>query len=128
MGRQTCILVIDDDAGHLDILATLLKHHGYAVLVENTPAAGFATACRAQPDAVLLGLHFGGAPAGLGLIDRLRSSEQTAWMPIVVVSSFLDVHQDDLRERRVAHVPKGGDLTRVVSTLQAMLRNAPPSD
>lgn len=126
MGRQTCILVIDDDADHLDILATLLRHHGYAVLVENTPAAGFAAACRVRPDAVLLGLHFGGAPEGLGLIDRLRTSEQTASIPVVVVSSFLDVHLDDLLKRRVTHVPKGGDLARVVSTLQSMLRDAPP--
>src|SRR5690606_23110113 len=82
MTEPARILVVDEDADHLDIVATLLDHHGYRVELETTPEAGLEAAQRNPPDAIITALHFGGLPAGLSFIDRLRESRETASIPI----------------------------------------------
>jgi CheY-like chemotaxis protein len=121
MDRAARVLIVDEDPDHLNILATLLAHHHYRVAVETAPEDGFTTAMRDRPDAVLMGLHFGGVPAGLELIDRLRAQPATASIPILVVSSFTDMHDGELRERGIRRVPKGGHLAQIVDELKSLL-------
>lgn len=115
------ILVVDHDPDHVDILSTLLRHHGYEVVARTAPDAAFATATRIRPDAVVTGLHFDGVPLGLALIDRLRADSGTAAIPIVVVSSFTDIHENQLRARSVRCVPKGPDLPLLIPALRDLL-------
>lgn len=123
MDRAARILVVDEDPDHLNILATLLQHHDYAVSVEPTPNDGVAAAVRDRPDAILTGLHFNGRPDGLDLIDRLREQTETASIPIIVVSSFTDMHDDELRARGVRCVQKGGHLPDIIEILEVLLRD-----
>ena len=127
MPEPKCILLIDEDADHLAILATLLRHHGYGVVTAPSPAMGIGAARQRRPAAILLGLHFGGEPAGLAQIDALRSDPATGHIPIVVVSSFTDVHLDALEKRQVPHVAKGGDVKRVLAALDVVL-TPPPTE
>lgn len=122
MTEPARILVVDEDADHLDIVATLLDHHGYRVELETTPEAGLEAAQRNPPDAIITALHFGGLPAGLSFIDRLRESRETASIPIVVVSSFTDIHERELRARGVRFVQKGAHLGRIVDQLDTLLK------
>ncbi len=110
--------MIDGDADHLTILATLLQHHGYGVMTEPDPDRGLEIAREQRPAGILLALHYGGAPLGIGLIDRLRAEPATKGIPIVVVSSFTDVHLDELEARRVPHVAKGGDMKRIITAVE----------
>src|SRR5690606_3969820 len=90
--------------------------------LETTPEAGLEAAQRNPPDAIITALHFGGLPAGLSFIDRLRESRETASIPIVVVSSFTDIHERELRARGVRFVQKGAHLGRIVDQLDTLLK------
>ncbi|HEU5208953.1 MAG TPA: response regulator [Longimicrobiales bacterium] len=121
MNGPARILVVDEDADHLEIVATLLDHHGYRVACETSPGTGLTTAQVRRPDIIVTALHFGGLPAGLSFIDLLRERPATASIPIVVVSSFTDMHEQELRARNVRCVQKGGHLGRIIEEIESLL-------
>lgn len=114
------VLIIDDNADHIAILSALLSYHGYALMTANTPENGLRFAAQHQPSAILLDLHFDEDPIGIRLIDQLHADPATSNIPLLVVSSFTDFHDDELRARGVPHVSKGGDIESVLDFVRGV--------
>jgi DNA-binding response OmpR family regulator len=84
---EASILIVDDDATNVALLDRLLRRAGFGNLFETTdPRLALGLFRSKQPDLVLLDL---GMPHldGFALIAELRSSEDGAGVPILVVTA-----------------------------------------
>lgn len=123
MTEGALVLVIDDDADHLIIHATLLTHGGYTVITARTPEAGLELARERRPGLILLDLHFGGESRGLEMLDALAGDPDTAAIPVIVITAFGDLYPGEIARRKAHMVRKGGDPKRL---LEAVSRVLPP--
>ncbi|HEX2700483.1 MAG TPA: response regulator transcription factor [Acidimicrobiales bacterium] len=116
--REVGILLVEDDPGGAEVVATALRAREYAVTVVTTGADALEAVSRCEPDVVVLDL---GLPDidGIEVCRRLRR-----WFlnPIVVLSA------DGAEDRKIAALDEGADdyVTKPFSVpeLQARLRVA----
>lgn len=79
------ILVIEDDPGILEALATRLRRHDFLVRTASRAAEGLAQARSDRPDLVLLDLRLPDAD-GLTVCQELADDPATCLIPIIVLS------------------------------------------
>ena len=86
------ILVVDDEASNMLILAISLRHRGHLVLEASCPEQALEMARRERPDVVLMDLMFHQASMdGIEAIRRLKADRRTADIPVVAhTASVLD--------------------------------------
>lgn len=84
------VLVVDDDDRNRKLARDVLRAAGLATLEAATGRDALALARRSRPDCVLLDL---GLPdmAGTDVARELREHEQTAHIPVVVLSAVSDL-------------------------------------
>ena len=84
MGKKT-LLVVDDDSDLLGALIIRLRASGYNVISATDAVQATAQARREQPDLVLLDI---GLPAGNGflVLERMKMNQQTASIPVIVIT------------------------------------------
>ena len=80
------ILIVEDEATQLTLVAKQLKTAGYEVIGARDGMTAISTARKEKPDLVLLDL---GLPAGDGFVvmQRLQTLLSTSIIPIIVLSS-----------------------------------------
>ena len=81
------MLYVDDNDANVALLEQMLERRGMVrVMSAATAADGLALARRVRPDVVLLDLHL---PDGTGrdVLDALRAGDETAHVPVVIVSA-----------------------------------------
>jgi two-component system, OmpR family, response regulator len=116
------ILVIEDEAELLNVIARALREKGYAVDESSDGEEGFYKATTWSYDAVVLDLMLPGLD-GWEFLRRLRRSHKT---PVLIVSA-----RDTVKDR-VAGLDLGADdylikpfaLTELFARLQALIRRA----
>jgi len=91
------VLVVDDEPNMRFLLGMILESDGYEVVEAKHGAAALERVKEERPDLVVTDLMMP-VMNGRELIERLRSDDETAAMPILVVSS-----------RPTADVPGGAD-------------------
>lgn len=86
------ILVVDDVAAHLKMLARALEESGYLVQTAGDGAQALASAQRDPPDLVLLDVDM---PVldGYETCRRLKAQEQFAATPVIFLSGLSDIPQ-----------------------------------
>jgi len=105
-GGPARILVVDDDAKAVALVATILESERYEVLRAYGGAEAVAMAEREQPDLVITDLMMPNM-SGFEVVRALRTSERTARIPIIVLTAK-DLTAED-RERL------SGDVTAVLA-------------
>jgi signal transduction histidine kinase/CheY-like chemotaxis protein len=85
-GRDVTVLVVDDDPSAIELLASQLRQNRYAVLAAHGGRAGIELAQRHRPDLIALDLEMPDVN-GFDVVEALRSSPDTARIPIVVVTA-----------------------------------------
>ena len=83
------ILVVDDVPENRRLLEAILAPHGYDVLSAGDGAAALELVDSAQPDLVLLDILMP-PPDGYDVCRRLRDREETAVLPVIMLTSSLD--------------------------------------
>lgn len=80
------ILLIEDKAGLLDTLKSLLELHDYTVFTARNGEEGLTLAIRHLPDLVISDIYM---PVidGYELLDRFRQHPQLATIPILITSA-----------------------------------------
>jgi signal transduction histidine kinase/CheY-like chemotaxis protein len=84
--RDVTVLVIDDDANAVEILASFLHQAGYVVLCAFGGQEGIELARRYRPDVIALDLEMPEVN-GFDVVEALKRDADTAHIPIVVVTS-----------------------------------------
>lgn len=82
------ILVIDDRQELLALLRMLLEDADYGVSVLDNGELVEETVQKNQPDLIILDIRLG-AVSGLDVLERLRSAQATASIPVIVATAAL---------------------------------------
>jgi signal transduction histidine kinase/CheY-like chemotaxis protein len=118
------LLVIDDDPAFRDLLAEELARFDYTVLLAESGEKGIAMARADAPDVIVLDLVLPGT-TGFEVAEELRKTENTAHIPILVMTS-MDLSREDrarLQSKIAAIVPKGrSPATRLLTAIHQLER------
>ncbi|HVP09010.1 MAG TPA: response regulator [Burkholderiales bacterium] len=96
------VLVVDDDPDMTGFLVRLLKQQGLQAETASDGNVALARIAAAPPDMVLLDVQMPG-PDGFEICRRLKSSEVTALVPVVLVTALED------QDSRVRGIEAGAD-------------------
>jgi len=99
--EKPTILVVDDVPANVRLLEAVLVPHGYDVVTAADGAAALAVVDSAQPDLVLLDVLMPGLD-GYSVCTRLRRNEETAVLPVIMVTSSVG-------EEKVRAIEAGAD-------------------
>lgn len=115
------VLVVDDEHGVRELLATALRKAGYRVRPVSSGEAALAAIAQAVPQAVISDLIMPQGMSGFELIARLRHDPRTEHTPVLIVTGK-DLTPEDRRliVDQIADVIRKGDL--LMSDLQTRLR------
>jgi CheY-like chemotaxis protein len=94
----TTVLLVDSDADNRAMYADFLRASGFRTIAIDNTAGALALAVTA--DAMVTGIRVAGAFDGLELVRRVRANDQTATMPIVVLTAC--AFDEDERRARAA--------------------------
>ena len=119
------ILLVADDVALIATLRDELEASGFAVEPVATSEEALRKIHERPPDVILLDLLLPGEIDGMGLLSRLKRSDRTKAIPIVVLSSVADEYEAqavlDLGAgaifRKTRHV-----LPDLVGQIQALLK------
>ena len=87
MGKETTILVIDDDAIALRLLEAFLVPEGYKVLLTQSGEEGLKKLVESCPDLVLLDVMM----PGMNGYDVLKEIRQQSEIPVIMLTSLKDL-------------------------------------
>jgi len=121
------ILVVDDQESIRDILRTALAEAGAIVLEADGGETGLMVATNEFPDLILLDIAMPGMN-GWQVLERLRSTPETAQIPVVLETSSGDFpsYEQARRNGVAAFISKPFRLADVVETCRRILGGARP--
>jgi len=116
------VLVVDDDDDFRALIRVQLNNAGYEVLDARDAASAIHIARTMRPDIITVDLLMPGLD-GWEFIQRLRSEEGLARIPVVVVSGVPEATESDRRPEGVAVVTKGEGLDHLLREIGQSLGN-----
>jgi formate hydrogenlyase transcriptional activator len=101
------VLIVDDEPYNVDVLEQELGSAGYRTLTASSGEEAIARAAEALPDLILLDLRMRGLD-GFETCRRLKASEATRGIPVIVLTALTDTHEKvrAFREGAVDYVTK----------------------
>ena len=114
------VLVVDDDDDFRVLIRAQLHNAGYQVLDARDAASAMHIARTMRPDAITVDLLMPGLD-GWDFIERLRSEEALARIPVIVVSGVPEAGDSRRRPEGVAVVTKGEGLDRLLREISQAL-------
>ncbi|HMU74338.1 MAG TPA: response regulator [Elusimicrobiota bacterium] len=87
--KKSVVLVVEDDEAILEFLATTLEMEGYEVFSATDGQKGLDMIVQHHPGAVLLDLMMPGLD-GFGVLEKMAERNDTAKIPVTVVSAYAD--------------------------------------
>jgi two-component system cell cycle response regulator len=121
------VLVIEDDAVDLKLVAAVLSTGGLVVQQRHSADGAVEAVVADPPDVVLLDIRLPGVD-GRDLARRLRSDPRTSSIPIVAVTAYPSVYSpEELREAGCdLCIVKPIDTRELPRTLGAVVQRRPP--
>ncbi len=123
--RLKTVLVVDDDGDMRFMLRILLERGGYQVTEAGDGQAALLSIKATMPDLVLTDMRMPRMDGG-ELIEKLRADEDTAGLPIILVTAYAVLPVTS--ELADATIPKPFAPERVVSTVTKLLGGRRASD
>jgi signal transduction histidine kinase len=102
MTNQPTILVVDDSIAIVDIIEKILKKNSYKIIKAYNGEEALKKVSEEQPDLIILDIMMPKMD-GLEVLRRLRTSEETRLIPVVMLTSM------DYVEDKIAGFSKGAD-------------------
>ncbi|MEO8019209.1 MAG: ATP-binding protein [Pseudomonadota bacterium] len=121
LGPRRKLLLIDDDAVHIDIVQRLLQPLDFTVLTAHDGASGLALAAESRPDLAMIDVSMPGM-TGWQVADALRAMPGLDRLRIVIVSA--NAHEfspGGAESRHDAFLIKPIDVARLLETLATQL-------
>ena len=100
MAKQK-ILIVDDEAGIVEIIQTKLKQEGYEVITAADGQEGLEKARSLKPDLVLLDVSMPKMTGG-EVLEELQKGDDTKSIPVIMITGMNEV------EDIVKYMVKGG--------------------
>ncbi|MBT4092086.1 MAG: sigma-54-dependent Fis family transcriptional regulator, partial [Deltaproteobacteria bacterium] len=90
-GQGADILIVDDIAENLEVLAKILTHEGYKVRPTSSGEFALSAIKNSLPDLILLDIKMPGMD-GYTVCKKLKASERTEEIPVIFISALSDVN------------------------------------
>jgi EAL domain-containing protein (putative c-di-GMP-specific phosphodiesterase class I)/DNA-binding response OmpR family regulator len=123
--KQAVVLVLDDEESVGALVNAALPEKGFRIIWRPDVESAFATIERNPPDIALIDIDLHGPQKGFELLRRLRSNQETATVPVVMVTGSADTlnREKSLRmgaDRYLIKPVRAETLRRVVRELLAV--------
>ncbi len=103
------VLVVDDDRDTRDLLQAALEQRGFSVVLTASGKRAIVLARQEEPDLILLDLRLPGMD-GYEVLQRLKSSHDTADIPVMVITGSLT--DEELKQQRVLQLGAARFMTK----------------
>ena len=120
--RLPRILVVDDVAENRRLLQAVLTPHGYDVLAADDGTAALELVESEHPDLILLDVLMPGMD-GYTVCSRLRANEETAMLPVIMVTSSIGQEKTKAIEAGADDfIPKPFNHDELLTRVRSLLR------
>ena len=92
------VLVVDDEAHIIHVVAIKLRNNGYEVITAENGADAFELACIEKPDILVTDFQMP-VMTGLELVEKLRQTEETKDIPVIMLTARSFAMEEKERER-----------------------------
>ena len=122
MREKKKILIVEDELDMAKLLSAALRNTGYDTVTAPDGLLGTQRAHKEKPDLIVLDLMLP-AGGGFGVLENLKSSIETADIPVVIYSAFKDdEHIKKAKEKGAdAYFDKTCDLNELIDTIRNLL-------
>jgi CheY-like chemotaxis protein len=105
------------------VVAAILRKAGYDTVIARDALQTVALAAQRNPDLVLLDIMMP-AGTGLGALEKLKLSNRTASIPVIILSGVTEAERiEQVRQRgAVAYLPKPVDEEALLAAVASALR------
>lgn len=116
-------LVVDDEFHIVQVVAIKLKNNGFDVLTADNGAAAYTLAVQHKPDIIVTDYQMP-ALTGLELIEKLRADEQTAAIPVIMLTARGFAIEDQQKQKLhiAACLSKPFSPSEVLQTVEEVLK------
>ncbi len=91
------VLVVDDEIHIVHVVAIKLRNNGYEVMTAGDGAEAFKIACEEKPDIIVTDFQMP-VMSGLELVEKLRGSEETREIPVIMLTARSFAIEDRQKE------------------------------
>lgn len=91
-------LVVDDEFHIVQVVSIKLKNNGFDVMTAENGAEAYDLACQNQPDIIITDYQMPKL-SGIELIEKLRQNENTAHIPVIMLTARGFTIEDDQKEQ-----------------------------
>jgi len=91
------VLVVDDEIHIVHVVAIKLRNNGYEVMTAGDGAEAFKIACEEKPDIIVTDFQMP-VMTGLELVEKLRGSEVTREIPVIMLTARSFAIEDQQKE------------------------------
>ena len=91
------VLVVDDEIHIVHVVAIKLRNNGYEVMTAGDGAEAFKIACEEKPDIIVTDFQMP-LMTGLELVEKLRGSEETREIPVILLTARSFAIEDRQKE------------------------------
>lgn len=120
-GEPPLLLIVEDEPSIADMEEMLLQDEGYRTLRAETGRKAEELAHRQHPDAVILDL-FLPDKSGVEVLSSLKSSPDTAHIPVIVSSAYTGLLAPGDALRLAEVVPKPFDIDRLLDAVRRAIQ------
>jgi len=92
------VLVVDDEIHIVHVVSIKLRNNDYEVISAENGAEAFELACREKPDIIVTDFQMP-VMTGLELVQKLRQSEQTKDIPVIMLTARGFAIEDESKEQ-----------------------------
>lgn len=92
------VLVVDDEIHIVHVVSIKLRNNGYEVISAENGAEAFDLACSEKPDIIVTDFQMP-VMTGLEFVQKLRQSEQTKEIPVIMLTARGFAIEDDSKEQ-----------------------------
>lgn len=98
MMAKSKVLVVDDEIHIVHVVSIKLRNNDYEVISAENGAEAFELACREKPDIIVTDFQMP-VMTGLELVQKLRQSEQTKDIPVIMLTARGFAIEDESKEQ-----------------------------
>ena len=119
------ILIVDDDAGILEIYSALLEDAGFIVDQAEHALAAIASVVRATPDLILADIRMP-IVDGMGLVAELKAHSDSCDIPVVAITGYdsAESREEALKAGYAEYITKPIDPRLFPSQIAKLIRKA----
>ncbi len=118
-------LVVDDEFHIVQVVSIKLKNNGFDVVTADNGSQAYDLACETTPDIIVTDYQMP-VMSGLELIEKLRQNDQTAHIPVIMLTARGFAIEDDQQEklRISACLSKPFSPREVLQTIEEVLNQS----